>query len=176
MKHTFSIRLATVLDIAVIRNLWRDFVTDLDAAYPSDVLAGIDDFTRSCATVLAAVPTQTFAFLASNSQQEPIGFLIYEIQHRALGQPARYAFVHYCYVAPPYREAGVAGELGAAAGEHALAQGIEHFEVTHPMEQTVWDHLGCTRYEVRAHMPIAAGIAKVTQRRAQEKRRARRAS
>jgi GNAT superfamily N-acetyltransferase len=166
MAPECTIRLATVLDIAAIRALWRGFVTDFAPDYPTDVLAGIDEFTRSCASVLVAMPPQTFVFLADDAHGQPIGFLVYEIQHRAFGQPARYAFVHYCYVTAPYRETGVAAALIGHAGPHLLAQGVEHVELTHGLEETIWDRWGCIRYEVRTHLPIVTGLANIAERRA----------
>lgn len=162
----YSIRQATLTDLPALRTLWRDFITDLSPAYPTNALNYLDTFTRQLAQALAAIPAVTFAFLAVDPQDEPIGFLLYEIMQRAFGDPQRFVYVHFCHVIQPRRREGIAAALAEIASEHALAQGLEHVEITHHQDQTAWDALGFTRFDVRSHTTLAMVLARIDKRRA----------
>gem|GEM_PF-1250439 len=160
-----NIRIATLSDLPTLRMLWHDFLVDTKLPYPMGVLDQMDDFTRHLALALAQVPQACFAFLAE-VEREPIGFLLYEIQRRALGQPDRYGFVHGIYVHPAYRRQGVSSALTEIACEHGLAQGLTYGEITSAPENPGWQALGFKPYEVRGQAPIAQVLARLDKRRA----------
>jgi|SRR5262252_7275024 len=161
----FNIRIATLSDLPTLRALWRDFLLDTKLPYPMGVLDQIDDFTRHLALALAQVPQTAFAFVAE-AGQEPIGFLLYEIQRRALGQPDKYGFVHGIYVAPHWRRQGVSSAMTEIACEHGLAQGLVYGEITSAPDNPGWEALGFKPYEVRGQATIAHVLARLDKRRA----------
>ena len=154
-----SIRLATLNDLPTIRALWHDMVQDMHVSYPTNVIASLDTFTRQVAMVLATPDSQGFLFLGSVVGQEPDAFLVYEIQKRALGEPAEFAFVHYVYVRPRARSHGLLTKLASMAVEHMLVKGMTECEATvDPDAAKWWVDLGFSAYELRihTHLPRAA--------------------
>jgi GNAT superfamily N-acetyltransferase len=155
-----TIRLATIEDLPWIRALWRDFVTEFAPPYPRDVLGSIDTFTRQCAMALTEPQPTTFCFLAADGD-DPIGFLLYEIQQRAFGEPARLGFLAYVYVAPAYRARGLGVALLSLCGEHATAQGLVDCEMAVRPGDTQWDWCGFEPFEVRHHAPVALVVERL---------------
>jgi RimJ/RimL family protein N-acetyltransferase len=163
----YSYRLATLSDLPTLRALWRDFIVETNVPYPLNMLGSLDTFTRQIAVALAQVPCKVFAFLAQDAGATPIGMLIYEIQHRVMGEPQRFGFIHAAFVDPAYRHQGVTAELASLAAEHMLAQGLDQAEVTTVPENAGWSaFVGFVPYEMRSHVPIALGLARLDKRRA----------
>jgi RimJ/RimL family protein N-acetyltransferase len=159
-------RLATLSDLPTLRALWRDFVVETDVPYPVNMLGALDTFTRQIAIALAQSPCQVFAFLAEDSGAS-IGMLIYEIQYRQMGEPQRFGFIHCAFVDPGHRHQGITAELASLAAEHMLAQGLQHAEVTTVPENAGWGAFaGFAPFEMRSHVPIALGLARLDKRRA----------
>lgn len=152
-----AIYLATITDLPWIRTLWRDMVAESPAPYPTDVVGSIDAFTRSIALALTADPPLAFVFLARlPDSATPDAFFAYEVQHRALGQPAQIAFVHYIYTKPAARRGGLATLLLQIAAEHMVSLGLTHGELTTLPGVTAWEDLGVIPYEVRSYTSLAA--------------------
>jgi len=133
-------------------------VTEANLAYPTDIASDIDEYTRNLALALATEPAQAFCFLALDDAT-PLGFILYEVQHRLLGHPKRFAFVHYAFTVPAHRGEGVMDALCELGCEHALAQGLEWVELTHLPTNTHWTRLGLSSYEARSQGRIAGCLA-----------------
>jgi GNAT superfamily N-acetyltransferase len=162
---TFAIRLADLSDLPTLRALWRDHVTTMKPVYPRNVLGSIDDFTRAIAAEFARVPQQGFVLLAHHGDQV-LGFLLYEIQERLLGEPKRFAFVHHLYVVPEARGQGIGVALSELYLEHALAQGIDTVEAGYA-PGTTW--VAAQPYEpffTRGYAPIGKVLAHFARLRA----------
>ena len=167
----FEIRLATIDDLPDLRSLWRDLMTELAPPYPGDIVAGLNDFTRQLAISLTASPQTAFAFVAT-VEGKAVGFILYEIQYRLIGEPKRLGFVHHCYVAPAARRQGITNALGEVMGEHMLAQNLQVCEVTYIPGEQLWEHCGWTPFMIRAHGEIPALLNNLDHRRAESKKRA----
>ena len=163
--NNYTYRLATLADLPTLRMLWRDFITETQIAYPGKMLDSLDTFTRSLAIALAQPKPQAFAFLCEQAG-EPLAFLLYEIQHRTLGEPQSFGYIHAAYVDPGHRREGIIETIGALLGEHMLAQGIEHAELS-TVPTNVWaGFAGFEPYEVRSHVAVAPGLVKLDKRQA----------
>lgn len=161
----YSYRLATLNDLPTLRTLWRDFIAETQVEYPMKLVESLDDFTRSLAMALAQAQPKAFAFLCE-ARGEPIAFLLYEIQHRSLGEPKTFGYIHAAYVLPLHRREGIIETIGTLLGEHMLAQGCEHAELS-TTPGNVWTAFaGFTPYEVRSHVAVAPGLVTLDKRRA----------
>jgi hypothetical protein len=160
------IRLATIEDLPAVRALWKALVTEAPPAYPQNLAGSIDAFTRSVALALTATPASAFVFLGQlPGSLTPDAFLAYEIQERAIGEPARLAFVHYCYTRPPARRSGLATTICELATEHMAAHGLTHVEITTLPGDKEWDAFGFTPYEVRSYVRLPHAALAIEQRR-----------
>jgi ribosomal protein S18 acetylase RimI-like enzyme len=166
MIPNISIRLGSLNDLPDLRALWKAYVEEQQIAYPVGVVASIDTFTRQAAMALAAQPPTVTVFFAYQGSA-PIGFLLYEAQSRIFGDPSRFAFIHYLYVAPSARHHGIASMLATLAGEHMLAENFSHCEITTTPSDTQWHSLGFTPYELRAFAPVASALGAMLERQRQ---------
>jgi Acetyltransferase (GNAT) family len=162
---TYSFRLATLADLPTLRAFWRDFIAETEVHYPAKLLDSLDTFTRHVALALAQDKPQAFAFLCEQGDQ-PIAFLLYEIQRRTLGLPQTFGFIHAAYVDPGHRRAGIIEQIGALLGEHMLAQGVEYAELSTTPENIWTRFAGFTPYEVRSYVAVAPGLVTLDKRRA----------
>jgi GNAT superfamily N-acetyltransferase len=161
----YSYRLATLNDLPTLRMLWRDFIAETQVGYPTNLDKYLDDFTRGVAMAFAQAEPKAFAFLCE-AGADPIAFLLYEIQHRTLGEPRTYGYIHAAYVEPGHRREGIIETIGALLGEHMLARGIEYAELS-TTPANVWaGFAGFEPYEVRAQVAVAPGLVTLDKRRA----------
>jgi GNAT superfamily N-acetyltransferase len=161
-----TVRLATIEDLPWIRQLWRDMVREGNPTYPTNILASIDNFTRSLALALTQQPPQAFVFLAQLPGSDvPDAYFAYEIQQRSLGEPSRLAFIHYIYTAPSARGHGLATTLLEIGAEHMAAHGLEWVEGTSVPNDPRFLDLGFTVYEYRAAAPVSGFPAAIAARR-----------
>jgi hypothetical protein len=159
--------LATIIDLPFIRLLWKAMAEEVATheSYPARILNSLDDFTRSAALALTAQPPVVFFFLGQTPDSpDPDILCVYEVQHRAIGEPLKIAYIHYLYVAPPARHRGITSLLSPIVGEHMLAQGLQVVEITTPIGRNWWTDLGMTPYEQRCWIPIARGMVGLEER------------
>jgi len=144
----YTIRLATLADLPQIRMLWKAFAEE-PRDYPINMAGATDTFTRQLAMAMAQVPTHVFCFLAEDEGAEPLGFFLYEIQNRFIGEPTRYGFVHCAYVVPDRRKEGIITALAEMGCEHGLAQGLIYCEASHRPTEHFWERFGTVDYDIR---------------------------
>jgi ribosomal protein S18 acetylase RimI-like enzyme len=158
-----SVKLATLTDLPDLRSLWRAFVDDQRITYPVGVAASIDTFTRQAAIAMAAEPPTVVCFLAYQGTV-PVGFLLYEPQTRIFGDPSHFGFIHYLYLDPAVRHRGLATMLATLAGEHMIAAGLSHCEITTKPDDTQWADLGFIPYETRSYVACTTALGLVAER------------
>jgi GNAT superfamily N-acetyltransferase len=165
----YSIRLATIEDLPELRQLWRDLVVTMqptaEGAYPRDTLNDVDDWTRSVAREFTKTPATGFLFVAERDKRL-LGFLLYEIQHRLLGEPKRFAYCHHLFVRPEGRGMGIGPALSEVYLEHALAQGLEECEASYAPDATWVRSQPYLPWVTRCHASIGSILAHFDKRRA----------
>jgi ribosomal protein S18 acetylase RimI-like enzyme len=162
----YTVRLATIEDLPWIRHLWHRMVAENAPPYPTNILGSLDSFTRSMALALTAEPAAAWVLLGQRATSTtPDAFLGYELQQRALGEPARLAFIHFIYTVPEACGQGLATTLLELAAEHMAAQGIAYVEGTSIPNDTRFHDLGFTVYEHRGVAPLAGFPAAIEARR-----------
>lgn len=166
----YSYRIATLSDLPALRMLWRDFITETEGAYPTNMLGSLDTFTRQLAIAMAQAPASVFAFLCEDGIL-PLGMLLYEIQFRSIGEPTRYGFIHAAYVHPAHRGHGITAQLAELTAEHMLAQKLLDCELSAHPDNKGWEaYAGFVPYEVRQHVALAQGLARLDKHRARKVR------
>jgi GNAT superfamily N-acetyltransferase len=165
----YTIRLATIADLPALRSIWQEYVhtmtDDKEGYYPRNVIGSLDDWTRSVAMALAKVPATSFVFLAEHAG-ELLAFLLWEHQHRLIGEPHEIAYCHHLYVRPSAQGHGIGPALSEVYCEHALAQGLTECEASY-FPGTTW--VASHPYDwhiVAGHMPIGRLLAHFDKRRA----------
>ena len=161
-----SIRLATINDLPDLRALWGQMVLEIKPTYPTGLQdkVALDTFTRQCALALTGEDSTAAIFLADHDNHV-VGMLILDIQTRALGEPARFAFVHWLYVVPTLRQTGIATELIDMGAEYLLAKGVRHVELTTQPGRDDFSALGFQPLELRSHALITDVISVTAQKR-----------
>lgn len=153
-----SIRLATLIDLPSIRHCWKSFVAEANPDYPRNIMASLDEFTRHMAYALANPQPTVFCFLSLDGDA-PTGFLLFEVQERAYGEPKKMGFIHYYWVDPQYRGQGIGTQFAQLLGEMLLTLGISQCEMTvKPEDAQRWAYLGYTPYEVRTHVDVTHAL------------------
>jgi GNAT superfamily N-acetyltransferase len=174
----YAIRLATLDDLPAARVLYREYVTHMtsgDGYYPRNIIASLDDWTRSVATELARVPATSFMLLAERAR-ELLAFLLWEKRYRLLGEPHEIAYVHHLWVRPSEQGHGIGPALSEVYCEHALAQGLTECEASY-YPGTTW--VASHPYDIHSitgHMPIGRLLAHFDKRRARHALAAERAN
>lgn len=165
----YTIRQAGIEDLPALRHVWQEYVTTMTSPipdyYPRNILGSLDDWTRSVARTLAEVPATAFIFLAERDK-ELLGFLLYEIQHRLIGEPHELAFCHHLYVRESARGQGIGPALSEVYCEHALAQGLTECEASYYPGTTWVQSHPYDFYRIQGHMPIGRLLAHFDKRRA----------
>lgn len=165
----YTIRLATLTDLPALRAIWQEYVHTMtdgkEGYYPRNVLGSLDDWTRSVGMALSKVPATSFIFLAEHGQ-ELLAFLLWEKQHRLIGEPHELAYCHHLFVRPSAQGQGIGPALSEVYCEHALAQGLTECEASYyPGTTWVASHPYDTHI-IAGHMPIGRLLAHFDKRRA----------
>ena len=179
-----TIRQAILTDLPVLRHFWTLEV--MSEPYPEDQAEDADVATRQLAAMLAAPEPPGFAFLAEDdvesapaliaavggsiTRRQPVGFLLYQICYRAVGQPRRYAFCSHLYVTPEARGRGIAGDLCEIAAAHALSQGLTSIELNAVPGHRFNEALGHTTVALRMQTTPARLIAALDRLRERHQR------
>lgn len=71
-----------------------------------------------------------------------VGFICFEIMHRAVGKPHQHATVHWMYVHPAHRHHGLANRLIMAGVQWVRDQGVTHAEFCAMPDDPQWSQHG----------------------------------
>lgn len=175
----YSIRLATITDLPALRAIWCEYVKYMTGSnpnyYPRNVLGDVDDWTRSVALALSKVPATSFVYMAERGE-ELLAFLLWEKQHRLIGQPHDLAYCHHLFVRPHAQGHGIGPALSEVYCEHALAEGLTECEASYfPGTTWVKSHPYDTHI-IAGHMPIGRLLAHFDKSRARRAMAAERAN
>lgn len=168
MTPNYTIRQATIEDLPALRQLWQEYIvtmTNFPDYYPKNLLGSLDDWTRSVALELVKVPATAFIFVAERDSKL-IAFLLWEIQHRLLGEPHQFACCHHLFVRADDRKQGIGPALSEVYCEHALAQGLTECEAAYYPGTTWVPSHPYDFFSTRGHMPIGKLLAHFDKRRA----------
>jgi GNAT superfamily N-acetyltransferase len=161
------IRFATIDDLPDIRTLWKHLGDGEPRDYPEGFFSkpAIDTFTRQIALALTTPEPTAFVLLAFPETSTPAGMMVLELQERAIGEPARYVFVHWLFTERTHRGQGIGTALIEMAAEFALSKGLSQAEITYQPGTQSWDHLQMVPFEIRAHAPLTQVLLRSEQKR-----------